>query len=271
MNTKEFLLVSLLITSALFSGCGRKKIRVEDFQLRQGVAYQVNSEKPFTGLVEKKGNSDQFANVQDFVISYSDGLLDGECTFFYKNQQKSEEMHFIKGQMSGKYTSWDMNGEKQAELIVDPKLDYQRIKEPFNSEVIFLSNPFLPLENVLASLNNLNNTAEFQKKFGIPTKTEYNSWCFKYIEIFTSNNILMFVIKKDDGWQFEYMYGTDDRLNYEYILQGILKEKGFTETNAFARIFTKTINKDKNIVAQIYALDMTRFPKRVCWVLDIKQ
>ena len=67
----------------------KKSIKnVSHLQDRNGIKYEVNSEKPFTGILVKK----------------------------YKNRQKKIEEHYKDGRLDGLVTEWYENGQKKSEL-----------------------------------------------------------------------------------------------------------------------------------------------------------
>jgi hypothetical protein len=82
---KRFL---LLLPIILCVGCGKKEVELSQLELRQGIIYLRNSEKPFTGSA--------FA--------------------FYKNGQKMQERTFDDGKSAGVHM-WHVNGQKGAVLI----------------------------------------------------------------------------------------------------------------------------------------------------------
>jgi antitoxin component YwqK of YwqJK toxin-antitoxin module len=82
MNKIIVILTSLL----LIVGCEKE---VSSLQERNGVYYEINSEKGFTGNLIKK----------------------------YPNGQKMSESNYKDGKLEGLVTAWDENGQKESEMI----------------------------------------------------------------------------------------------------------------------------------------------------------
>jgi antitoxin component YwqK of YwqJK toxin-antitoxin module len=78
---------------------------------REGLTYEINTEKPFTGIAvaywpnRKKKEAHEFLN----------GKQHGKSTFWYENGKKSQEDEYRNGIRHGRLTMWYENGQKQAE------------------------------------------------------------------------------------------------------------------------------------------------------------
>lgn len=109
--------------SVLFS-CSRKEfqtsVKLED---REGLAYEINQEKPFTGEVTTTDKDGKISKVEN----YKDGLLNGSVTTYHKITKEDslpdmntpvKEMvgQYINGKKNGLWTYWAKNGQKIAEL-----------------------------------------------------------------------------------------------------------------------------------------------------------
>ena len=78
---------------------------------RDGLAYEGDSETPFTGVAVGK-----YANGQKSQeATYKDGKLDGLRTSWHANGQKRSEGTFKARKAEGLYTRWHENGQKRQE------------------------------------------------------------------------------------------------------------------------------------------------------------
>jgi len=101
MNKTFILFISLI----LITGC-EKTIDFEKLQERNGVYYEVNSDKPFTGKVSSKydnGQKEREGNTRE-------GKEDGLWTWWYENGQKEKEGNTKEGKEDGLWTYWNENG-----------------------------------------------------------------------------------------------------------------------------------------------------------------
>ena len=80
---------------------------------RDGLAYEGDSETPFTGvMVEKHENGQKKAEGP-----FKDGKIEGLVTEWYENGQKSVEVTLKDGKPEGLATRWHENGQKSREEI----------------------------------------------------------------------------------------------------------------------------------------------------------
>lgn len=87
-------------------GCG-KEIDISQKQIRKGIVYTVNEEKPYTGKVVGK-----YSNGKEKVVeNFKDGKFDGGQTYFYNNGQIKEKITYKSGEPVGTYNSYHKNGE----------------------------------------------------------------------------------------------------------------------------------------------------------------
>lgn len=127
----------LLALSLLFISCGEKEIDRSKLQEKNGIFYEVNQQKPFTGkatykypdgelILEetyKDGQKDgpfksYFENGQpEFEITYKDGKLNGPFKNYYNNGQPEFEMTYKDGQRDGLVKGYSENGKLKLEVL----------------------------------------------------------------------------------------------------------------------------------------------------------
>ncbi len=95
--------VFVLLTLA---GCG-KEIDISQKQVRNGIVYTVNEDRPFTGKVIGK-----YSNGKEKIMeNFRDGKFDGEQVYYYDNGQIKEKINYKLGEAVGVYNSYHKNGE----------------------------------------------------------------------------------------------------------------------------------------------------------------
>ena len=102
-------LLGLLLVMGMV-GCGggvdgRKLVE------RDGLAYEGDSETPFTGVAVVKHANGQ----KKSEATFKDGTKVGLATWWHKNGQKESEATFKDGTKVGLTTAWHENGQKKAE------------------------------------------------------------------------------------------------------------------------------------------------------------
>ena len=133
---QTLLITTALIITALMLVVGCSKPINEDSLIdRNGVKYQQDSQKPYSGKVfrlydtgENKNEGSYKNGKQDGLFTswyengqksaeetYKDGELDGKVTYWYEDGQKKKEGTYKYGEIDGKWTFWDMNGQKEGE------------------------------------------------------------------------------------------------------------------------------------------------------------
>jgi antitoxin component YwqK of YwqJK toxin-antitoxin module len=96
----------ILLTIALFGGC-TKTIDKDKLQIRDSIAYEINSNKPFTGNVTSKYESGQNA----YSASYKDGKLNGEVLEYFRNGQMKLKTSYSMGILDGEALEYFENGQ----------------------------------------------------------------------------------------------------------------------------------------------------------------
>lgn len=87
-------------------GCG-KEIDISQKQIRKGIVYTVNEDKPFSGKVVGK-----YSNGKDKLVEkFKDGKFDGEQIYYYDNGQVKEKSSYKDGVPVGEYNEYHKNGE----------------------------------------------------------------------------------------------------------------------------------------------------------------
>ena len=103
MKTK-ILFITLLL---LIIGCS-KPINEESLISREGVKYQQDSQKPYSGKVFSLYGNGQ----KEFEGSYKDGKRDGLWFWLDDIGQKYKEETYKDGELDGLWTYWNYDGQK---------------------------------------------------------------------------------------------------------------------------------------------------------------
>ena len=100
----------LLIILLLIVGCS-KPINENSLIDRNGVKYQQDSQKPYSGKVFRLYDTGE--NKNEGI--YKDGKLEGLFTQWYENGQKEFERTYKDGKPDGLWTYWNDYGQKEWE------------------------------------------------------------------------------------------------------------------------------------------------------------
>ena len=113
-------LLLIVLPLLLIVGCSKEPINKNSLVDRNGVKYQQDSQKPYSGEI-----FDLYDNGNKKIEgSYKDGKEDGLWTEWYENGQKEEEVTFKDGELDGLITKWYENGQKEEEATFkDGELD----------------------------------------------------------------------------------------------------------------------------------------------------
>lgn len=98
----------IFIAITLLISCSEKTINEDQLQNRDGVFYEVNAKKPFSGTVIEKYRDGQVKE----EMHYKDGEGDGHIIQWYENGQKKREENWKDGKQHGHFTGWYENGQK---------------------------------------------------------------------------------------------------------------------------------------------------------------
>lgn len=104
LKIKKILITTFILL--ILVGCG-KEIDISQKQIRNGVVYTVNQNKPFTGKVVGKYKNGQ----QKLVENFKNGKFEGEQVYYYENGQIEEKLSYQDGNPVGVYYEYHRNGE----------------------------------------------------------------------------------------------------------------------------------------------------------------
>ena len=104
-------LLLIVLPLLLIVGCS-KPINHDSLIDRNGVKYQQDSQKPYSGKTFSLWDNGQ----KKFEGSYKNGELNGLETKWYKNGQKKFEGTYKNGKQVGKWTTWYSIGQKWSEV-----------------------------------------------------------------------------------------------------------------------------------------------------------
>lgn len=107
---KQIFIATAFILSVMLFSCS-KEIPRSQLRVKNGLAYQTGSEKPYSGKVASKykdGEKREQGN-------YKNGVLDGEFTIWYKNGNIQINGKFLDGKKEGLWTEYYQNGKKHFE------------------------------------------------------------------------------------------------------------------------------------------------------------
>ena len=103
-------LLPLLSVLFLILGCSTE---TDTLQKRGDLYYEINSDKPFSGLFLDKYESGQNKS-KGYV---KDGKNNGLWTHWYENGQKGEETNYKDGKQDGFQTIWFESGQRKKEQV----------------------------------------------------------------------------------------------------------------------------------------------------------
>jgi len=98
----------VILPVLLIVGCSKDLDTLQD---RDGIYFGINSEKPFSGSVNKKYQSGQI----ELKGIITNGKKDGFWTEWYENGQKESEGTYKDGKEDGFWTEWHFDGQKESE------------------------------------------------------------------------------------------------------------------------------------------------------------
>ena len=125
MKISVLSILVLSLSLLLFLGCSEERMRdffghseervVDYLQDRNGVRYEVNADKPFTGKYVTYYDDGQ----KKSEANYKDGKAYGLITTWHNNGQKDTELTltFKDGKEHALVTAWRENGQKKLEII----------------------------------------------------------------------------------------------------------------------------------------------------------
>lgn len=96
----------ILMCTTMLLGCMDKEVDISKKQIRNGIVYEVNQDKSFTGKFIAKYDNGQLKVSEEYI----DGLANGTQISYYKNGQTKEELKYENGKPVGEYLSYYENG-----------------------------------------------------------------------------------------------------------------------------------------------------------------
>ena len=108
------LIVPVIISFRMFFAEAEHELSYDNVKLilRDWVAYEVKSNKPYSGNAVELWPHGQ----KKKEATYKDGKLDGLETQWYESGQKEHEFNYKDGEEDGVVTYWHVNGQKQLEF-----------------------------------------------------------------------------------------------------------------------------------------------------------
>ena len=110
MRQHAVLFISFVFLFGLTSCSTETEVLETALLERQGLAYQVNSDTPFTGLVVSYYDNGQY----EYKKNYKDGKQHGLYEKFYENGQLQAKGNYKDGKQHGLYEQFSENGQLQA-------------------------------------------------------------------------------------------------------------------------------------------------------------
>jgi antitoxin component YwqK of YwqJK toxin-antitoxin module len=109
----------LLITCLVISGCdsdekqSEERVTVHIEKRADGLAYEQNQKKPFTGIFEGYYRN----GYKKAEIHFKNGKQHGTAKMWYENGEQSNEANFYEGKLEGIATEFNKEGSKSKERI----------------------------------------------------------------------------------------------------------------------------------------------------------
>ena len=91
-----------------------KEVTYDSLVSRNGIAYEVNSQTPYTGEVVKLFENGQLEK----KASYLDGMMNGPFESYYENSQLEEKSIYKNGIIDGPYESYYKNGQLRTKGVI---------------------------------------------------------------------------------------------------------------------------------------------------------
>lgn len=114
--------VLLFVSCILFCSC-TKTIPPEKLQIRNGIAYEVNSETPFTGMIKCTDSTNLYET------EYENGKVDGIHKEKYSDGKLKDLSHYKNGLADGLQEHYFSNGQKQFSVnYKNGKLDGETVE-----------------------------------------------------------------------------------------------------------------------------------------------
>ncbi|MGL4567916.1 MAG: WG repeat-containing protein [Fusobacteriaceae bacterium] len=121
----------LIALSLVLVSCGKKEIDSSKLQNRNGIFYEVNQQKGFTGKAVSKYSNGQIKE----EFSFKNGKPNGIFKVYYENGQLKEEGSYKDSKLNGSYKKYYENGHISYKDGVSFLLDgtlYSDLSQPFS-------------------------------------------------------------------------------------------------------------------------------------------
>lgn len=187
----------VIVIFIIFVGC-TKTIESDKTQIRNdGLLYEINSAKPFTGkVIEQKGSTSPSIIISE--IEYVDGIKEGTAKYYTDKGVIEKEMHISKGILIDEYNEWYSDGQRRLTGVIKSDNNISELKSwDYSGNA---TGPVYYVKDIYALFNKFieGNKIEFsiiKEYLGVPSKEEH---------------------------EFNYRNLTPDStlLDYEYVLYG---------------------------------------------------
>lgn len=119
---KTFRVGYILVLVLTLFACKQKELDFDQLQEREGIFYEINQEKPFTGVAFKKYENGQFAQKTEF----KKGKQNGKSTTWNEQGEMTSEYSFKDGVAHGAFVNY-LEGKLRMKGYVDEKTIEQEV------------------------------------------------------------------------------------------------------------------------------------------------
>jgi antitoxin component YwqK of YwqJK toxin-antitoxin module len=235
--------IVFLFTILLIISCSEKEVKLKSLVERNGLAYAINDDEPYSGIAFDKFSNEQFR----IKGKYKDGKKTGEWIEYYENGQVKKKENFENGNYNGvfekynnqgspllltNYKKGNFDGNYKEFEDGDLSLECNYKEGSLNGNYKRYSNGILLLDCNYKN-GNYNGTYKTYNKNGVTTiETSYKDGSIdgKYIERFDNGNNKLEYSMNEGNYIDDYLY---------YNIDGTVKKHEFYKNDG-----TK-INKGK--------------------------
>jgi len=249
MTTKNLFLVLILFVYS----CSKKEVQINTLVERNGLFYEINSNKPFSGLVYELYENGQKKN----TVEFKDGLYESEWKGFSENGQLLSLSNYKKGKLNGLSISYFDNGNVKSEIEYSGDFKDGYAKSYYlNGQILEEANYKQGKKNGINKKWNENGVLfrEGEFKNGIENGTFKNYYYNGNIEIEK-----IFSNGKLNGPYKEFFENGKPRIfiNYKNGLKNGKMEEWYDNANKFREI---TYSNDKPLSKKTWNIDGTDRP-----------
>ncbi len=106
-------LITIILMTVFFNTVSAEVRTVNHLQYKDGIHYEINTEKPFTGKLLKKYKNGR----KRTEGNYKNGMRQGLATWWHDNGKKEAERNWKDDKQHGVFTLWyHDNGQKMSEV-----------------------------------------------------------------------------------------------------------------------------------------------------------